>query len=209
MTNPTDSEALCAALNFFAVPGALADLSRNRFLAWNPGFLEDAQLTPEEIRQTPVDQVIGLEWPAENEASECDTSPVPVHFVACAVRPAGSSRFKAGCAFKRADDFVLVLLDSQIDPAAAQEFLSGLSEGKKEENERVKSALGKVLAEELPAAVDAAKKINEKLGGAAPSEESLQTITKTMQHLPEAVDQALESSTEEPTALENSSVHQQ
>ncbi len=193
MTTPTDSEGLCAALNFFAVPGALADLSQNRFLAWNPGFLEDAQLSAEEIRQTPVDQVISLEWPAENEASECEISPVPVHFVACTVRPAASRRFKTGCAFKRADDFVLVLLDSQIDPAAAEEFLSGLTEGKKEEKERVKSAVGKILAEKLPAAVDAAKKLNEKLDGAVPTEESLQTITETMRHLPEVVDQALES----------------
>jgi hypothetical protein len=180
------------ALDGFDVPAALVDLSRNVFLAWNERFLGKTRLLPDEIVRTRVDELLGFEWPGNLEPTECDSAPAPVHFVACTVKPAGTLSFGPGQAFKREDDFVLILLESQISSLTAEQFITGLREGKEEENERMRGAFKKILSRQVFSTLDTAQQLKEKLeksGGAEKSD--IQTIAQTIDHLSAAVGKAL------------------
>jgi hypothetical protein len=187
-----DGDVFCIALDTFSVPAALADLTTDAFFAWNKRFLDVTGLGEDEAARVRIGEIVTIEWPPATKAAKCETAPHPVHFVACTVRSVGTRTFAAGQAFKRDDDFVLILLDSQINAVRAEEFLEGLRQGKQEENRRLQAALKNILTDPASTTAEAAKELQGKLDRSDKLEQGdLKTIARAIEHLPKTVRQAL------------------
>ncbi len=146
MENEYNPDATLAALDYFSLPAALVDLKSDRFICWNPSFADALGSVTGDAAFLKVSAIATLVWapPQQNDSNE-----KPVSFATCAIKRPLAQDVWTGRAFRRSDDFVLFILDTDSRIAATNEFLRGVALGKREENDRIRQQFHDFISQQI------------------------------------------------------------
>ena len=135
-------------LEEFALPGAVADLTEQQFLAWNRAFLERTGYSEEELRALrPGQLLIQSERPFSPGEAAGDPS---ANFYAIAFRTANNEVALPGYLMKSTDDLGYLTLE-ELNPELPAKFEQGRLVGKEQERVRITQLFHEELAPSLMA----------------------------------------------------------
>ena len=176
MNLPEDSRIICAGLDQFCLPSALFALNTNHFVGWNKSFMTAVGLSADELAAVPVTEILRMETPT-GEASECETSPAPVHPEQCILKATSDAPPVAARLFKREDGYSLLIIDAGTVDQNSEDFIRGLLTGKTEEQDRIRQKFHDNVAPQIMAAAFATETLAERVRqGATQDPEELKRI---------------------------------
>ena len=189
-------QELCAVLNGFALPRAIADFEKGSFVAWNPKFLEHTGFTEDEIKTSKPEDLLALgeAWfPLSNESD-----PQKVEYVACALkRPFGASP-APGFLVRSHEKIGYVMLD--VFSSSSAQIEQGQLVGREEERNRIVKALHEEVSSSVIAAlflIQTAK--SELLEAGSPQAETVSKASEILTETAEKIADVLsESDDKEP-----------
>ncbi|MBV9876801.1 MAG: hypothetical protein JO025_18870 [Verrucomicrobia bacterium] len=162
MKLPEDSRLICAGLDQFCLPAALFARSTGRFVGWNKSFIEATAISADEMKVVPVSEVLRMETPTA-DASECETSPAPVHPEKCILKATSDGQPITAKLFEREDGYSLVILDATAAEQSNEDFIRGLITGKTEEQDRIRQKFHDDVAPQIMAAAFATESLAERV----------------------------------------------
>ena len=132
--DPSDLQKLCVYLNEFALPRAIVDFERQRFVAWNTRFLARTGYSEEEIRTLEAGKALLL---GDSVSFPPDEGNNPTaEFVALAVRVPTKSAAVAGHLVRSNGNFGYLMLHD-IEPTTSTKFEQGRLVGQEQERQRI------------------------------------------------------------------------
>jgi hypothetical protein len=129
-----DMQKLCVHLNEFALPRAIADFERQRFVAWNTRFLARTGYSEEEIKTLDLGKAI-LQGDSVLFPPDEGNNP-SAEFVALAVRVPGETAAVPGHLVRSKGNLGYLML-SDIEPTASTKFKQGRLVGQEQERVRI------------------------------------------------------------------------
>jgi hypothetical protein len=191
MKLPDDSRIICAGLDQFCLPSALFARTSNHFVGWNKSFMTAVGLSADELAAVPVTEVLRMETPTA-EASECETSPAPVHPEQCILKVTSDAPPVAGKLFGREDGYSLLIVDGNAAEQNNEDFIRGLLVGKTEEQERIRQKFHDDVAPQIMAAAFATETLADRVRqGANQNPEELKRIADIISDLVSGIRLAL------------------
>ena len=179
----TDMQKLCVHLNEFALPRAIVDFDRLRFVAWNTKFLGRTGYSEEEIKTLDSGKAIlqgdSVFFPpdeGENPTAE---------FVAFAVRVPGRTAAVPGNLVRSKGNLGYLML-SDIEPTASTKFEQGRLVGQEQGRVRILQMFHDEVSSGLLGAVFKVQMAKEKLESSHLSEAG--PVTEASEMLSEAVE---------------------
>jgi hypothetical protein len=142
-------QQLCAFLNGFALPRAIADFEDRFFVAWNPKFLEHTGFSESEMKASNPEELLtfGESWfPLSNE-----TDAQKIDYTGCAIKRAGGEAPAPGFVVRSHGKIGYVMLDV-FDCSSAQ-FEQGHAVGREEERNRIIRAFHEEVSSSIIAAL--------------------------------------------------------
>jgi hypothetical protein len=132
--DPSELQKLCVYLNKFALPRAIVDFDRQRFVAWNTRFLARTGYSEEEIKTLEPGKAILL---GDSVSSPPDEGNNPTaEFVALAVRVPTKAAAVAGHLVRSKGNFGYLMLHD-IEPTTSTKFEQGRLVGREQERQRI------------------------------------------------------------------------
>ena len=147
--SPQKLQELCAILDKFALPRAIADFEHHSFVAWNTRFIEQTGFSEHQLRSSKPDELLtfGESWlPLPSERKEQS-----VQYVACAAKLPSGRDPALGYAVRTGGKLCYVMLDV-FDSSSAQ-FEQGRTAGREEERNRVMKEFHDEVSSSLIAAL--------------------------------------------------------
>jgi len=147
--SPQKLQELCAILDKFALPRAIADFEHHSFVAWNTRFIEQTGFSEHQLRSSKPDELLtfGESWlPLPSEGKEQS-----VQYVACAAKLPSGRDPALGYAVRTGGKLCYVMLDV-FDSSSAQ-FEQGRTAGREEERNRVMKEFHDEVSSSLIAAL--------------------------------------------------------
>src|SRR5215831_16775617 len=106
-----ESKALCASLDRFRLPRAVAHVGTDTFIAWNQAFLERTGFSPETIRIAGINKRLSLAEPVQKEIGTLDDLPDNMEIAACVLTCPSKEGFVTGHAVKNVEGYLFLMLD--------------------------------------------------------------------------------------------------
>jgi hypothetical protein len=146
MSSNQDADSTVEALDFFSLPAALADLNTDHLICWNKSFAESLNVDVEELKLLKVSSAVTMAWvPEAFKQAKLE----PIDYASCSIKLPLSDELQFGRAFRRADHFVLIILDADARVTATDEFLRGVALGKHEEKERIRKQFHDFISHQI------------------------------------------------------------
>jgi len=148
--DPDEIARLGRNLDDFALPRALVDLTRQRFIAWNKTFLAKTGYSEEEIRALKPENLIVQ---GESAFVPTDGGAHPdVEFYPAALKTPKEEAAIPGHLVKSTGDFAYLMLE-ELDPNVSSTFTQGRLVGNEEKRKRVAQVFHEELSSGLLEAV--------------------------------------------------------
>ena len=147
--NPDEIARLGRNLDEFALPRALVDFTRQRFVAWNQTFLARTGYSEEEIRALKPEHLI-LQGESPLAPEEASAHSV-VEFYPAALKTPKEEAAIPGHLVKSTGDFGYLMLE-ELDPNISSTFEQGRLVGSEENRKRIAQVFHEELSSELLAA---------------------------------------------------------
>lgn len=179
----TEMKNLCVHLNEFALPRAIVDLDRQRFVAWNTRFLARTGYSEAEIETLESGKVILTGDSAFLPPDEGDNP--AAEFFALAVRVPTKTAAVPGYLIRSKRNLGYLML-RDLDPTTSTDFEQGRLVGQEQERARIVQMFHEEVSSGLLAALFKIQMAKEKLESADLPES--QPVTEASEMLSEAVD---------------------
>jgi signal transduction histidine kinase len=158
----TDIRRLCSELNDFGLPRAIGHITEKRLLLWNETFIRQAKLEQEELANAEVELCIDLAQPSDT-GGEGGLMPF-------ALKTSATAKMFLGHAVKRADGFLLMMLDITPGDVLLRRFWQGRVLGEEQEKQRMAQVIHDSFSPHLLAAFFLIHGIRERLEKRFPGE---------------------------------------
>jgi hypothetical protein len=178
-----DLQKLCVHLNEFALPRAIVDFDRRRFVAWNTKFLARTGYSEEEIKTLDPRKAI-LQGDSVFFPPDEGDDPT-AELVAFAVRVPGKTAAVPGNLVRSKGNLGYLML-SDIEPSASTKFEQGRLVGQEQERIRILQTFHDEVSSGLLGAVFKIQMAKEKLQSSQLSEAG--PVTEASEMLSEAVE---------------------
>ena len=142
-----ESRALCASLDRFGLPRAVAHVGTDTFIAWNQAFLERTGFSSETIRIAGINKRLTLAEPVQKEIEALGDLPDNMEIASCVLSCPSQEGFVTGGAVKNTGGYLFLMLDAR-EPVA-EVFAHGQTVGREQERERVRRLLHDALSPQL------------------------------------------------------------
>jgi hypothetical protein len=153
---------LCSELNDFGLPRAIGHITEKRLLLWNQTFIQHAKIGEDELAKAEVELSVGL---AQSSGSATEIGLIPF-----ALKMPESNKIFLGHAVKRADGFLLMMLDITPGDVLLRRFWQGRVVGEEQEKERMAQVIHDSFSPHLLAAFFLIRGIQERLEKRFPEE---------------------------------------
>ena len=179
-----DTKTFCAALDQFGLPGAVAHLGTDSFVAWNQAFLNKTGFSTDAIRTAGINKRLTLAQPLQREIGAPEAVPETVDIATCLLSCPSKDGFVAGHAAKNLDGYMLLML--YVPDPVANVFVQGQSVGRTQERERIRRLLHDALSPQLLVALFAVA------GAEARAEEEGHAEAKELARAMKALEEGIE-----------------
>ena len=179
-----ESKALCASLDRFDLPRAIAHVGTDTFIAWNQAFLERTGFSSETIRIAGINKRLTLAEPIQKEIEALGDLPDNMEIASCVLTCPSKEGFVTGGAVKNAEGYLFLMLD--VSEPVAGVFAHGQTLGREQERARIRQLIHDALSPQLLVALFAitgAKAKAEEKG-----HEEAKDLARAMTALEEGID---------------------
>ena len=184
--SPQKLQDLCAVLNKFALPRAIADFERRLFVAWNPKFLEQTGFSDDEMKSSKPEELLALgAWSPLSEENGR-----PVEYAPCAARRPFGADPAPGFVVRSHGKIGYVMLD--VFESSSAQFEQGRSVGRQEERNRIVRTFHEEVSSSLISAlflIDTAKTELEE--GQLPQTEAVSKASDALAEATEKIETVL------------------
>jgi hypothetical protein len=184
----TELQELCAGLEQFGLPSAIADLNEQRFIAWNASFLEQTEFSGLEITTLTVGKTVVTADPATISPSGAEK--LPTGLVPCVVRGGTPLKVLPGFVQRSREGLAHILLEPS-RTFAGRDFQHGELFGREKERIRMREVFHQEVSSPILAAIFAIATAEDAAQGRSVSE-SLQKASDLLTSTLEAMSAALE-----------------
>lgn len=186
---------LCVHLNEFALPRAIVDLDRQRFVAWNTRFLARTAYSEAELETLDSGKVILTGDSAFLPPDEGD-NPI-AEFFALAVRVPTKTAAAPGYLIRSKRNLGYLML-RDLDPATSTDFEQGRLVGQEQERARIVQMFHEEVSSGLIAALFKIQVAKEKLESAeSPESEPIAQASEMLSDAVEKIGEVLENKIDE------------
>ena len=184
MEVPADLRQLCVALNDFGLPRAIGHVTEGRLLLWNDALVQHANLSQAEFLEAQVELSERLAHGTEHDS---ETGLIPF-----ALNIPSAGRTFLGHTVKRADGFLLMMLDITPGDVLLWHFWQGIIAGQEKEKRRMAQVIHDSFSPHLLAAFFLMNGIQERLEKVRPEEanrlaKATQLLNESIQNLASGV----------------------
>jgi hypothetical protein len=179
--SPENLQQVCAVLNGFALPRAIANFERRTFVAWNPKFLERTGFTEDEMKSSKPEELLifGESWSPVSGATEDQ----PVEYIACSTRGPFGAGSAPGLVVRAQGKMGYVMLDVF---GSSVQFEQGWIAGQEEERNRIINTFHQEVSSPLIAALFLIQRAKNELE--ATSLPQAETVSKASELLTETTE---------------------